>query len=79
MRTDLLYPIASLQLDQLSSVLNYGEVKIKALDLTLWLPSDVETTWTSGNRAGDEVHKYSNYRLFVSTMTILPPDQPTSQ
>jgi hypothetical protein len=79
MQTDLLYPIASLQMDRLSSVLNYGEVKIKALDLTLWLPSDVETTWTSGNRAGDEIHKYSNYRLFVSTMTILPPDQTTSQ
>jgi hypothetical protein len=79
MQTDLLYPIASIELDQLRSVLDYGEVKIKALNLTLWLPSDVETSWVSGDRAGDEVHTYSNYRLFASTMTILPPDQTPTQ
>lgn len=79
MQTDLLHPIASLQLDQLRSVLNYGDVKIQGLNLTLWLPSDVETTWSSGNLAGDEVHRYSNYRLFASTVTILPPDQTSSQ
>jgi hypothetical protein len=79
MQTDLLYPIASLQLDQLRSVLNYGEVKIQKLNLALWLPSDVETTWLSGDRTGDERHLYSNYRLFVSTVTILPPDQSSSQ
>jgi tetratricopeptide (TPR) repeat protein len=79
MQTDLLYPIASPQLDQVRSVLNYGEVKIKKLNLTLWLPSDVETSWVSGQRAEDELHQYSDYRLFVSTVTILPPDQTSSQ
>lgn len=79
MQTDLLYPIASLQLDQVRSVLNYGEVKIKNLNLTLWLPNDVETSWVSRQRAEDEIHKYSNYRLFVSTVTILPPDQTSPQ
>ncbi len=79
MQTDLLYPIANVKLDQLRSVLNYGEVKIQKLDLALWLPSDVETTWTSGDRAGDELHKYSNYRLFASTVTILPADAASSQ
>jgi hypothetical protein len=79
MQTDLLQPIANIELNQVRSVLNYGEVKIEKLNLTLWLPSDVETTWVSGNRAGDEVHKYSNYRLFASTVTILPPDQTPPQ
>jgi hypothetical protein len=79
MQTDLLNPIASLQLDQLRSVLNYGEVKIKKLNLTLWLPSDVETSWVSGQRTEDELHQYSDYRLFVSTVTILPPDQTPPQ
>jgi hypothetical protein len=79
MQTDLLYPITSVRLDQLRSVLNYSEVKIQKLDLALWLPSEVETTWTSGDRAGDEIHRYSNYRLFASSMTILPADQTSSQ
>jgi hypothetical protein len=78
MQTDLLYPVTSIELDRLRSVLNYGEVKIQKLDLTLWLPSDVETSWVSGDRAGDEVHTYSNYRLFASTVTILPADQSPS-
>jgi hypothetical protein len=79
MQTDLLYPIASPPLDQVRSILNYGEVKIKKLDLTLWLPSDVETSWVSGQQTEDELHKYSDYRLFVSTVTILPPDQTSPQ
>ncbi len=77
MQTDLLYPIA--QVDRVRSVLNYGEVKIQKLNLTLWLPSDVETTWAFGDRSGDEIHKYSNYRLFASTVTILPAEQTSSQ
>jgi hypothetical protein len=78
-QTDLLYPITSVELDQLRSVLNYGEVKIKKLGLTLWLPSEVETSWVSGQRTEDELHQYSDYRLFVSTVTILPPDQTSPQ
>jgi hypothetical protein len=79
MQTDLLYPLATLQLDQIRSVLNYGEVKIKKLGMTLWLPSQVETSWVSGQRTEDEIHQYSDYRLFVSTVTILPPDQASPQ
>jgi lipoprotein NlpI len=79
LQTDLLSPVTSLRLDKLRSVLNYGEVKIQKLDLALWLPSDVDTLWVSGDRTGEELHKYSNYRLFVSTMTILPPGQTSPQ
>jgi len=75
MQTDLLSPLPAIGLTQLRSVLNYSDVKIPKLSLSLWLPSDVETSWLSGGRTGDERHLYSNYRLFVSTVTILPPDQ----
>jgi lipoprotein NlpI len=79
MQTDLLAPLPSIQLIQLRSILNYSDVKIPKLNLMLWLPSDVETTWLSGDRVGDELHRYSNYRLFASTVTILPADESPSQ
>lgn len=79
MQTDLLAPLPGIQLTQLRSLLDYGDVKIPKLNLSLWLPSDVETTWISGDRTGDETHRYSNYKLFASTMTILPADQTPPQ
>jgi tetratricopeptide (TPR) repeat protein len=74
MQTDLLAPLPGIELNELRSLLNYGEVKIPRLNLSLWLPSDVETTWISGDHTGDETHRYSNYKLFASTVTILPSD-----
>ena len=78
MQTDLLSPLPDIQLTELRSVLNYGDVKIPKLNLSLWLPSEVETTWLSGDRTGDETHRYSNYKLFAATVTILPADQSPS-
>jgi hypothetical protein len=72
MQTDLLSPLPDIQLNQLRSILTFGSVKIAGLDLLLWLPSEVETTWQTANYAGEESHFYSHYRLFQSTMRILP-------
>lgn len=72
MQTDLLSPLPDIQLNQLRSILTYGSVKIAGLKLLLWLPSDVETTWQTAFHVGKESHRYSHYRLFHSTMRILP-------
>jgi hypothetical protein len=72
MQTDLLSPLPSIQLNQLRSILTYGSVRIAGLKLELWLPSDVETTWQTAFQVGKESHRYSHYRLFHSTMRILP-------
>ena len=79
MQTDLLSPQPAIKLNQLRSVINYSEVKIPERDLLLWLPKDVEVTWQAADRAGEELHTYSKYHLFGSTVTILPPDKTPSR
>ncbi len=72
MQTDLLSPLPNIQLNRLRAVLNYGPVKIKERNLLLWLPTDVKTSWQTAEGAGDEFHLYSHYRLFGSTIRIVP-------
>jgi hypothetical protein len=72
MQADLLAPLPGIDLNQLRSTLSYGSVKIAGLNLLLWLPSDVETSWQTTSGAGEESHIYSNYRLFQSTAKVLP-------
>jgi hypothetical protein len=74
-QTDLLAPLPGIQLDQLRAILNYGATKIDALNLELWLPTDVETIWQTASRTGEEAHLYSHYRLFKSTARVLPANQ----
>jgi hypothetical protein len=75
MQTDLLAPLPGIQLNQLRSNLAYGAVKIRALNLTFWLPTEVETQWQTAYVAGEEIHLYSHYRLFQSTARILPASE----
>jgi len=72
MQTDLLTPLPGIQLNQLRSDIAYGAVKIRAINVTLWLPTEVETQWQTAYLAGEEIHLYSHYRLFQSTARILP-------
>jgi hypothetical protein len=72
MQTDLLTPLPDIQLYEHRSMLTYGSVKIAGLQLLLWLPSDVKTTWQTAFHFGEESHRYSHYRLFKATMRILP-------
>jgi hypothetical protein len=78
MQTDLLTPLPGIQVNQLRSILEYGAVRIRALDITLWLPAEVDTQWQTEYRAGGETHLYSHYRLFQSTARILPADETPS-
>jgi hypothetical protein len=74
-QTDLLTPLPGIQVNQLRSNLEYGAVRIRALDLTLWLPAKVDIQWQTESRAGEETHLYSHYKLFQSTARILPADE----
>ncbi len=72
METDLLFPVPSIHLTQLRTVLAYSEVLIPERDLRLWLPSFVENSWQTPGISGEELHLYSHYRLFGSTVRVLP-------
>ena len=71
-QTDLLTPLPGIQLNQLRSIVSFGPVKIRGLDRTLWLPNEVGTAWQTPLGFGEELHLYSDYRLFKSTARILP-------
>jgi hypothetical protein len=72
LQTDLLAPLSGFHQKKLRSEVDFGEVRIPARDLTVWMPSRVEISWEMDNQAGAELHKYSDYRLFGSTSRILP-------
>ena len=75
LQTDLLAPLTEFHEKKLRSEIEFGEVKITARNLTLWMPSKVEISWEMDNQAGAELHKYSDYRLFGSTSRLLIPDE----
>jgi hypothetical protein len=79
MQTDLLYPLPVIKLNQLRTILNYSEVRIPERDLVLWLPVNVRISWETANASGDELHFYSHYRLFGSTVRILPDAESSPQ
>ena len=75
LQTDLLFPLTGIHERKLRSEIDFGEIRIPARNLTLWMPNRVEISWEMDNQAGAELHKYSEYRLFGSTSRILTPDE----
>jgi hypothetical protein len=73
LRTDLLAPLAEIQIPWLSSDLAFSEVRIPEQELPLWLPRQVELMWRQGDDLGGEMHSYAKYRLFHATAKMLPP------
>ena len=71
-QSGLLHSLPDIQVSQLRTVLTYESVKIRGLDLSLWLPETAETTYHATYREVKETHSYSNYRLFKATMKVLP-------
>jgi len=72
MQTDLISPLPAIPLTLLRSELDYIEVRIPERDLVLWLPATVKNSWQAPGISGDELHIYSHYRLFGSTIRIVP-------
>ena len=72
LRTDLLAPLPSANLQQVSSTVEFSEVTIPKFDSPLWLAKQVEILWNLNNTQMGEIHKYSNYHLFHATARIVP-------
>lgn len=64
LRTDLLQPIAGLQLRELTTRIDYQEVHFKQLGQGLWLPKDVTVTVDWRGKMLRNLHRYSDFKLF---------------
>jgi hypothetical protein len=72
LRTDLLAPIPSLNLRELTTEVHFTSVPIHGLDSVFWLPREVDISSDQGTGSAEENHRYSDYHLFHSTATIVP-------
>jgi hypothetical protein len=70
LRSDLLPPIPSPHLKQLTTELAFRSVTIRGYGATLWLPHQVEVSTDEGRGLSSEAHSYSNYHLFHSDIKI---------
>ena len=74
LRTDLLAPLPAIQLERFSADLRFEQVDIAGLNLSLWLPWQVELIWTQAGQMSGELHLYSKYSMSHATARILPPE-----
>lgn len=72
LRTDLLAPLPSANLQQVSSTIEFSEVKIPKFETPLWLAKRVEILWNLNSTQMGEIHLYTNYHLFHATVRIVP-------
>jgi hypothetical protein len=73
LQSDLLAPLPDIHLTQLRSELNFNEIRIPERNLSLWMPQNVMLSWVTAEQAAMELHRYSNYRLFMATSHIVLP------
>jgi hypothetical protein len=71
-RTDLLGPLPSSQLQKLTTELHFGSVRIHDLGATFWLPREVHIVVQATNTAAEEDHQYSDYHLYHATVRMVP-------
>lgn len=64
MRTDLLQPQREIGLERETTQVELSEVKFKDPPLALWLPSRVIVTIVWNSQMFQNIHTYSNYRIF---------------
>ena len=72
LRTDLLAPLPAVALQQVSSTIDFSEVKIPRFETPLWLAKQVEILWNLNSTQMGEIHRYSGYHLFHATVRIVP-------
>ena len=73
LQSDLLAPVPDIHLTKLRSEINFSEIRIAERNLSLWMPKEVLLSWETTEQAAMEMHKYSNYRLFMATSHIVLP------
>jgi hypothetical protein len=70
MRSDLLAPNSEVQLDQLTTDVTLGEVRLQGVPDPLWLPSDVDVYIEIGGQKYRNVHQYKDYRRYRDSVKI---------
>jgi hypothetical protein len=71
LRTDLLAPVPSVELERITTELHFRSVHIREFGAVLWLPKEVHITSEQGNDFAMELHRYSNYRLYHAQSRIV--------
>jgi len=72
LRTDLLEPIASIGLQQLTSQLQFEDTHVSGVASPLRLPREVDIRTKIKGQIVSEVHRYSNYRRYMASSRIVP-------
>jgi VWFA-related protein len=72
LRTDLLSPMPSVNLEHLTTELHFSSVHIHGFDAALWLPSEVLIRTLRSDSIFEELHHYSRYRYFHAESKLLP-------
>jgi hypothetical protein len=77
LRMDMLAPRPDIGLERQTTELHFGETRLPQRS-PLWLPQKVVVTTGMNEQLYQNVHRYSDYRLFKVETKILsaPPDQP---
>jgi VWFA-related protein len=72
LRTDLLSPVPSVNLRQMTTELHFRSVRIHGYGTDLWLPSEVLIRTGQTDSIVEELHQYSAYRFFHAESRLLP-------
>jgi VWFA-related protein len=72
LRTDLLSPVPSVNLQQMTTELHFRSVRIHGYGTDLWLPSEVLIRTAQTESTVEELHQYSAYRFFHAEARLLP-------
>jgi hypothetical protein len=72
LQTDLLAPVPSVNLLQMTTDLRFRSVRIKGYDADFWLPSQVLIRTEQGESVLNELHQYSRYKFFHAEIRLLP-------
>lgn len=72
MRTDLLAPYPQVQLDELTTQIDFAEVRLQRVAEALWLPTRVAVTTVSSGKAYRNLHTYGSFKRYGSETKILP-------
>jgi len=70
MRSDPLAPNAELGLEELTTEINFSEVRLQDVSEPLWLPSDVDVYIAIRGEKFHNLHHYSNYRRYRVSVKI---------
>ena len=72
LRTDLLSPVPSVNLQNMTTELRFRSVRIHGFGAVLWLPSEVLIRTARSDSLFEEIHQYSRYRFFHAESKLLP-------